>query len=272
MSDDLALTYNDSSPMENHHVAAAFRVLRTHGFNFLRRLARDRLVSAPSRPPSLAASLRPVHGEPCGAVRWRGCATLRVAPRGAGAAAAAADRNGAGHRHEAALQHPEQVPGQAAGARPATCFRSARPAPSSASPRPATLARDLTRMARAHCLAAGQAPQLWLPELNAEPPGARRRPPERLWWAAGRRRAGRRRRRRRAGPAGGGRGGPLAGDAGGAQVRRRGAPGGALGRAPPLGVGPRGGVLPAGAGGVPACLAFVRRARRAVLRSRRRLF
>ena len=39
--DDLAVTYNDSSPMENHHLAAAFRLLKTQGFDFLARLSKS---------------------------------------------------------------------------------------------------------------------------------------------------------------------------------------------------------------------------------------
>lgn len=44
ISDDLALTYNDTSPMENHHVAAAFRVMRCQCYNFMRRMSRERLT------------------------------------------------------------------------------------------------------------------------------------------------------------------------------------------------------------------------------------
>ena len=36
-SDPLALLYNDSSPMENHHVAAAFTLLREGQYNFMGR-------------------------------------------------------------------------------------------------------------------------------------------------------------------------------------------------------------------------------------------
>lgn len=44
VSDDLALTYNDASPMENHHVAAAFRLARRPSYNFMRRMSRERVV------------------------------------------------------------------------------------------------------------------------------------------------------------------------------------------------------------------------------------
>lgn len=51
MVDDLALTYNDLSPMENHHIAAAFRLLRSPDYNFLRRMPREKMVGG--GPPGL---------------------------------------------------------------------------------------------------------------------------------------------------------------------------------------------------------------------------
>ena len=36
--DELALRYNDKAPMENHHVASAFTLLKVEQFNFLRKL------------------------------------------------------------------------------------------------------------------------------------------------------------------------------------------------------------------------------------------
>lgn len=41
--DDLALTYNDISPMENHHVAAAFRLMRQGEYAFTRKMPREKL-------------------------------------------------------------------------------------------------------------------------------------------------------------------------------------------------------------------------------------
>lgn len=40
----LALTYNDCSPNENHHVSSAFALLRRPENNFLRRLSKKNLV------------------------------------------------------------------------------------------------------------------------------------------------------------------------------------------------------------------------------------
>lgn len=39
MHDQLATLYNDKSPLENHHLAAAFELLQTPGFNCLAKLA-----------------------------------------------------------------------------------------------------------------------------------------------------------------------------------------------------------------------------------------
>lgn len=44
VGDDLALTYNDNSPMENHHIASSFKLLRHKDYNFLKRMPRDKLV------------------------------------------------------------------------------------------------------------------------------------------------------------------------------------------------------------------------------------
>ncbi len=35
MSDSLAVLYNDRSPMENHHLAAAFQLINTPEYNFM---------------------------------------------------------------------------------------------------------------------------------------------------------------------------------------------------------------------------------------------
>jgi len=37
-SDNLALVYNDRSPMENHHVSATWMLLQKNEFNFLKKL------------------------------------------------------------------------------------------------------------------------------------------------------------------------------------------------------------------------------------------
>ena len=38
MQDDLALRYNDRSPMENHHVSATWILLKKEQFNFMRKM------------------------------------------------------------------------------------------------------------------------------------------------------------------------------------------------------------------------------------------
>jgi len=40
--DDLAITYNDNSPMENHHAAAAFRAMRQRDYAFTRKMPREK--------------------------------------------------------------------------------------------------------------------------------------------------------------------------------------------------------------------------------------
>ena len=35
MSDDLAVLYNDRSPMENHHLAASFQLMNSEEYNFM---------------------------------------------------------------------------------------------------------------------------------------------------------------------------------------------------------------------------------------------
>ncbi len=42
--DDLAMTYNDASPMENHHVSAAMRLLHQPRMNFLSGLSAPQKV------------------------------------------------------------------------------------------------------------------------------------------------------------------------------------------------------------------------------------
>mmetsp|Transcript_34412 Transcript_34412/g.76444 ORF Transcript_34412/g.76444 Transcript_34412/m.76444 type:complete len:639 (+) Transcript_34412:160-2076(+) len=44
VSDDLAITYNDMSPMENHHVATSFKLLRHPDFNFVKRMPREKYL------------------------------------------------------------------------------------------------------------------------------------------------------------------------------------------------------------------------------------
>ena len=51
MQDRLALLYNDRSPMENHHVAATWIMLKQEEFNFLRKMPRK--VSRRGHPTGL---------------------------------------------------------------------------------------------------------------------------------------------------------------------------------------------------------------------------
>lgn len=44
VGDDLALTYNDISPMENHHVAAVFKLVRIQEYNFLKKMPKEKLA------------------------------------------------------------------------------------------------------------------------------------------------------------------------------------------------------------------------------------
>ncbi len=53
--DPLALRYNDASPMENHHVSAAFTVLREEQYNFLERVSHQ--VHAPHKHTLSGGSL-----------------------------------------------------------------------------------------------------------------------------------------------------------------------------------------------------------------------
>jgi 3'5'-cyclic nucleotide phosphodiesterase len=50
--DDLAFTYNDISPMENHHVAAAFKLMKSEDYNFVKWIPREKWVSLATIPPS----------------------------------------------------------------------------------------------------------------------------------------------------------------------------------------------------------------------------
>jgi cAMP-specific phosphodiesterase 4 len=40
-SDELAIRYNDQSVLENHHVASAFRLIRTEELDFMRSLEKE---------------------------------------------------------------------------------------------------------------------------------------------------------------------------------------------------------------------------------------
>lgn len=48
VGDELAVTYNDVSPMENHHAASAFKLMRHKDYSFMRRMPQDKWVSSPS--------------------------------------------------------------------------------------------------------------------------------------------------------------------------------------------------------------------------------
>jgi hypothetical protein len=41
VEDPLAITYNDTSPLENHHLAAAFNMLRSSEYNFMEEIEHD---------------------------------------------------------------------------------------------------------------------------------------------------------------------------------------------------------------------------------------
>ena len=43
-SNELALLYNDMSPLENHHLATSFKVLQRKDCNFLKRMPKDKQV------------------------------------------------------------------------------------------------------------------------------------------------------------------------------------------------------------------------------------
>ena len=59
-SNELALLYNDLSPLENHHLATSFKVLQRKDCNFLKRMPKDKQVGL------LSALLRPSwQGLPC---------------------------------------------------------------------------------------------------------------------------------------------------------------------------------------------------------------
>ncbi len=70
-ADPLAILYNDRSPMENHHLAAAFQLLSCDEFNFLKRLPHKTRVS---RAPStqLKRSDMAVYRGVCRSLRNRG--------------------------------------------------------------------------------------------------------------------------------------------------------------------------------------------------------
>lgn len=44
VNDELAMTYNDMSPMENHHVSSACRLMNERDYNFVRKLPREKRV------------------------------------------------------------------------------------------------------------------------------------------------------------------------------------------------------------------------------------
>lgn len=44
VGDELAFTYNDMSPMENHHISAAFKLMRQKEYNFIKKIPRDKWV------------------------------------------------------------------------------------------------------------------------------------------------------------------------------------------------------------------------------------
>ncbi|GIL70062.1 hypothetical protein Vretimale_3337 [Volvox reticuliferus] len=44
VGDELAFTYNDISPMENHHIAAAFKLMRQKDYNFIKKIPREKWV------------------------------------------------------------------------------------------------------------------------------------------------------------------------------------------------------------------------------------
>ncbi len=44
VGDELAFTYNDISPMENHHISAAFKLMRQKDYNFIKKMPRDKWV------------------------------------------------------------------------------------------------------------------------------------------------------------------------------------------------------------------------------------
>ncbi|PNH07949.1 putative 3',5'-cyclic phosphodiesterase pde-1 [Tetrabaena socialis] len=44
VGDDLAFTYNDISPMENHHIASAFKLMRQKDYNFIKKIPREKWV------------------------------------------------------------------------------------------------------------------------------------------------------------------------------------------------------------------------------------
>lgn len=51
VSDDLAVLYNDRSPMENHHLAASFQLLNSEEFNFMRKVPHKTKVSEVAAQP-----------------------------------------------------------------------------------------------------------------------------------------------------------------------------------------------------------------------------
>jgi hypothetical protein len=57
VSDSLAILYNDKSPMENHHLAAAFNLLSEDDFNFTRKMHHKSRVRAPQIPGAASHSV-----------------------------------------------------------------------------------------------------------------------------------------------------------------------------------------------------------------------
>ena len=77
--------YNDMSPMENHHISAAFKLMRQKEYNFIKKIPRDKWVRAGGRQwlgARAGASLpwtHPLHG----VATWiglRGCITAMQRP------------------------------------------------------------------------------------------------------------------------------------------------------------------------------------------------
>ena len=89
--DPLAITYNDQSPQENHHLAAAFRLMLRREYNFFE-------ASMPQADSMLGPSA-------CALSKSVGCCAESCLFGGPGPLQGSSNRSGASHRHEAPLQH-----------------------------------------------------------------------------------------------------------------------------------------------------------------------